>query len=55
MWHSGKVKFLIDDDDVEGRRRCDGGKDGFEEIKCGVASDVDRFRCCLERPEGLVP
>jgi len=55
MWHSGKAKFVIDDNDIEGRRRCDGGEYGFEEIECGVASHVNRFRCGLERPKGLVP
>ena len=30
-----EVKFLIDDDDIEGHRRCNGGEHGFEEIVFG--------------------
>ena len=55
MWHAAEVKLFIDDNDIEGRRRCDGGEYDFEEIERSAASGVDRFRCGLERPKGLVP
>ena len=53
------VGVLIDDNDVEGSKRRDGGEDGFEEIRCDIllftkVGPGDRFRCGLQRSEGFV-
>lgn len=35
-WHTAKVSVPVDDNDIEGCRRCDGGDYSFKEIRCGV-------------------
>ena len=49
MRHGAEVYILIDDNDIEGRRRCGRGEYSFEENRCGVVGAVNRFRCGLKR------
>jgi hypothetical protein len=50
-----EVRVPVDDNDIEGRRRCDEGEHSFKELICGTVSISDWIRCGLERQEGLVP
>jgi len=54
MWRVAEVDIPIDDNDIEGCRRCDGGEYNFEEIRCGVVGGVNRFCCGLECSKRLV-
>jgi len=49
MRHIAEVYIPIDDNDVQGRRRCDRGEHSFEENRCGVVGAINRFRCGLKR------
>jgi len=55
MWHIAEVDIPIDDNDIEGCRRCDRRQYSFEEIRCGVVGGINRFPCGLERSKRLVP
>ena len=50
-----KVEFPIDDNEIEGCRRCDGGNHSSEEIRSGVFSAISGFRRSLDYPKGSVP
>jgi len=52
---TAEVKVPVDDNDVEGHRKCGRGEHGFEEIRCGVLSEIDCFCRGLKCPEALVP
>jgi len=54
-WDTAKINVPIDDNDVEGRGRCDGGEYSSEEVGCVVACDRNRLRRGLECPQRLVP
>jgi len=52
--YTAKVAVPIDDNNVDGRRRCDRGEHSFEEFRRGVLGGVNRFHCNLECSEAFV-
>ena len=38
---TAELKVLIDDNDIEGRGRRNGGEHGFEEVRCDIACAIN--------------